>query len=693
MRRATLAFLLAAGSAHAYPLRDALSYPFIPSLVAAPHAPRVAWIGIVSGARNVFTADAPDFTPHQITANTADDGQELSSLTLSADGKTLLYVRGGDHDANWPDHEGKQPNPALSPAAQEVAIWSADPAGKTPPHRLAEGDFPRIAPDGHIVFLRKGAVWTMKADGSEAKQLFADRGEDTSPTLSPDGKRLAFISNRGDHAFIGIAEGADNPLRFLSPSTGTDAAPIWSPDGTKLAFVRRAPEAADIDTALGTEKRPWRVMIADAATGETRTLWTAPDTARGAYPAYAAPTLLWHGNDTVVFGNDADNWPHLYAVPASGGTATLLTPGRFMVEGAATDADGATLLYTANTGAADGDSERRHIYTLDLLGRPRAVTDGTGLEWSPVTAGGFAVFIAADARTPPHIAYRPLAGGATTHLSAPAAGPGFTTKNLVTPEIVHFTAADGMPLTGILFAPKTGPARHPAVVFVHGGPPRQMLPGWHYMDYYSNAYAVNQYLAAQGFAVLAVNYRLGIGYGHDFLEPAQAAYRGASEYQDIVAAGRYLQNRPDVDAARIGIWGGSYGGLMTAMALGRDSTLFAAGVDLEGVHDWRTDIASPALAKLGAMAPDRFRAAMDLAYRSSPVSSVDTWRSPVLLIHGDNDRNVEFGQTVDLAARLAARHVETEELVLPNEVHDMLRFENWVTTDRATIEFLTRKLK
>src|SRR2546430_7623096 len=106
-----------------------------------------------------------------------------------------------------------------------------------------------------------------------------------------------------------------------------------------------------------------------------------------------------------------------------------------------------------------------------------------------------------------------------------------------------------------------------------------MVLGWHYMYYYSNSYAMNQYLASRGYIVLALNYRSGIGYGRAFREALGRAGRGATEYQDVVAAGRYLQGRSDVDAKRIGLWGGSYGGSFAALGLGRHSPLFAAGVD------------------------------------------------------------------------------------------------------------------
>src|SRR5262249_26692207 len=149
---------------------------------------------------------------------------------------------------------------------------------------------------------------------------------------------------------------------------------------------------------------------------------------------------------------------------------------------------------------------------------------------------------------------------------------------------------------GILFVPaSTGaPEKHPAAIFMHGGPIRQMLLGWHYMDYYSNAYAFNQFLANRGYVVLALNYRAGIGYGLNFREAAGIGSAGASEYNDLLAAAELLKARADVDPARIGLWGGSYGGYMTALGLARNSDIFRAGVDMHGVHDWHHWILSTA---------------------------------------------------------------------------------------------------
>jgi dipeptidyl aminopeptidase/acylaminoacyl peptidase len=220
-----------------------------------------------------------------------------------------------------------------------------------------------------------------------------------------------------------------------------------------------------------------------------------------------------------------------------------------------------------------------------------------------------------------------------------------------------------------------------------------MLLGWHYSDYYSNAYATNQYLASRGFIVVSVNYRLGIGYGYEFHAPPDGGARGASEYRDVQAAAQYLRSLPGVDPARIGIYGGSYGGYLTALALARNSDLFAAGVDVHGVHDWTTERARGMLNRdRYEEAPDLARA-LDIAFKASPVADVATWRSPVLLIHGDDDRNVRFNQSSDLVQRLTQQKVPFETLVIPDDTHHFLRYAHVVTVDSAVAEFLERQLK
>jgi dipeptidyl aminopeptidase/acylaminoacyl peptidase len=370
-----------------------------------------------------------------------------------------------------------------------------------------------------------------------------------------------------------------------------------------------------------------------------------------------------------------------------------------MVEHVALTPDRRFVLYSANAGDDPDDIERRHLFRVPVDGgRPEALTPGRGLEWAPVATadGATLAYLASSVQDAPLPAVRPLAGGPARTIGRDLVPADFPAGRFVPPQHVVFKAPDGADVHAQLFQPAQGAGRSPAVVFVHGGPPRQMLLGWHYMFYYANTYAMNQHLASRGFVVLSVNYRLGIGYGFDFHNPPDGGARGAGEYQDVLAAGRYLAARPDVDARRIGIWGGSYGGYLTALALGRNSDVFAAGVDLHGVHA-RASVPPEALRTAALVGDGVTQAQLDeaarVAWRSSPVAWVSTWKSPVLLIHGDDDRNVRIEQTVDLAQRLRAAGVPFEELIIPDDIHDFLLHRHWLRALQASAGFLERTLK
>jgi dipeptidyl aminopeptidase/acylaminoacyl peptidase len=196
---------------------------------------------------------------------------------------------------------------------------------------------------------------------------------------------------------------------------------------------------------------------------------------------------------------------------------------------------------------------------------------------------------------------------------------------------------------------------------------------------------MNQYLASKGYDVLAVNYRSGTGYGLAFRDAPDIARGGASEYRDVLAAGRWLAARPDVDPARIGIWGGSWGGYLTALALARDSALFSAGVDLHGVHTLLRPVPD-------TLSPEAQMAARQLQWQSSPLGAIESWRSPVLLVHGDDDRNVPFSQSLLLARELSARRIPYRDIAFPNERHSFFVHRHWLEALRAADAFFDKTL-
>ncbi|HKV37930.1 MAG TPA: prolyl oligopeptidase family serine peptidase [Blastocatellia bacterium] len=676
-------------------MEQVLSYPFPQGLVAAPRGERIAWVLNERGVRNIWVAEGPEFKARQVTEYKDDDGQELTSLSFSHDGGYVVYVRGGDHDSNW--QVPNEPDPASSPVQPKVQIWAVSFEGGMP-KLLADGDLPQVSPrNGQVAFVKEHQIWSVPLDGSKpAARMFFARGENKSPCWSPDGGSLAFVSEReGDHAFIGVYTSGDAPIKYLAPSTSWDSDPQWSPDGTEIAFVRLRGRGGAPLSVLDQHPNPWKIVVADAKAGKGHIVWESPDTLVGSLPqTEGQDNLHWAAGNRLVFLADLDGWPHLYSIAESGGPALLLTPGAFMDEYVTLSPDLKYVVYNANTGTDKDDDDRRHLFRVPVdSASPIELTSGPALEWAPVVTGDSKVvgFISAGPRQPPLTAVIPAAGGSQRLLASDQIPSSFPEAELVVPRKVMVKAEDGIEVHCQLFEKPGGAAKKPGVIFVHGGPPRQMLLGWHYMDYYSNGYAVNQYLANHGYVVVSVNYRLGIGYGHAFHHPDHAGYRGAAEYKDVLAAAHFLQGYDGVDPKRIGIWGGSYGGYLTALALARNSDVFAAGVDLHGVHDWSGYLREAVANNDARYEKNDAAEALKVAWESSPVAWVSSWRSPVLLIQGDDDRNVHFHQMVDLVRRLQAAGVKYEEIVIPDEIHGFLRHRSWLEADSDAVDYFGRQ--
>ncbi len=740
-------------------------------IAAAKKTDRIAWMAYDEGKRNVYTASAPSFTPVRLTNFLEDNGVDLSTVRISDDGSTVIFVRG-----TAPNRDGWIANASANPDGADRTVWAVRTAGG-PAWRLTEiAGAPELAPDGRsVLFVKDGQVYRALVTPKPVKPM--DRGDkafitmwgtQSAPKFSPDGRKIAFVSTRTDHSFVVIYDVATRTVKYMDPSVDFDSSPLWTEDSKHVVFLRRPglPFGQQAQAGIGSLGNPngpafnpnaqtgrgggrgfggrgtaqagnqnvppaaakvpgltraafrggytLSIMKADVATGEAREVWhnqpNDPLVNNLLNPRLTGNFVIFpfnvgfggrggRGAQTETPSAPPDEWERYYSLDISSPSSrpVLLTTTNGMIE-AQTDVsispDGRTLYYCTNA----QDIERRHIWAVAVSGgTPAQVTTGRGIETypTPLASGKLLATLSADWRLPQSIGLWPLSSGSASlkpvrgaqHGVAPVAGAqkvifpatmkGFPADLHVDPELVITKAADGLEIHNQLFLPKNikPGERRPAIVFVHGGPVRQMLLGYHYMHFYHWAYGINQWLASQGYVVLSVNFRSGVGYGRSFRNAPNTGGSGNAEYQDVVAGGKYLQSRPDVDPNRVGIWGLSYGGVLTAQALARNSDIFKAGVDLAGVHLWGSSLDPEAT-----------------SYKSSVIGAVDGWKSPVLLVHGDDDRNVAFQQTTGLVQLLRARDVYHELIVFPDDTHESMLHSRWIYTLDRMEKFLAKFL-
>ena len=364
------------------------------------------------------------------------------------------------------------------------------------------------------------------------------------------------------------------------------------------------------------------------------------------------------------------------SVSASAPEPVTLTPGDGAVEHTAMSADGALLFYTTNA----GDIERRHLWKVPTAGgQAEQVTRGDTIETYPAVLASAkqVAVLGGDAKRPFGVGLVPAGGGSAKYIYPSLAG--FPIDAEVVPQLVLTKAADGLEIHNQIFLPKDlkPGEKRPAIVFVHGGPVRQMLLGYHYMHFYHIAYAVNQWLASQGYVVMSINYRSGIGYGKSFRTAPNTAGRGNAEYQDVLAGGRYLQIAPRRRCRTASASGGCRTAACSPRRRSRGTRICSRWASI-----WQASISGAARSIRATSRMNRPRSA-----------AIDTWKSPVLLIQGDDDRNVQFSQMTGLVQLLRAHGVYHEVIVFPDDVHETLLHKRYVYAFNRLSDFMGRFLK
>jgi len=665
----------AAAPAAPFTIEQVMEAPYPSSLVASAKGNSVAWVFDTRGCRNVWLSQGAH--ARAITTYTLDDGFDIGDLALAPDAAMVAFVRGGSIEDDLPANVNNSPDGATP---REVFLVSASGGA---PRKIGSGHSPSFSPDGaRLVFIDKGRVLSVAAAAeSAAAPLVVDQGRIASVTFSPDGRRLAFISARKEHSLIGVYDFAAKTIAWLSPSLDHDTSPVFSPDGSQIAFIR-IPSEKNPEFVSHRAGQPWSIWVADAATGEGRRAWVSDAGVGSAFqPTLSPRNLLWNSRDELVFPWEKTGWLQLYAIPAHGGAVRSVTTGQFEIVHMALGADRRRLVYSSNE-----DIDRMHVWSIDFQGgKPMPVAKDRAIEDYPQIGGDGTIFaLQSDATKPLQPVV--LAAGRWQAL-APDGSASFPSSKLVTPEAVTFAAKDGQPVHAQLFLPRDSATKpHPAIMFFHGGPRRQMLLGFNPMGAYNWMYALNQRFVAEGFIVISVNYRGGIGYGLDYREARNFGPDGGSELNDLLGTVSYLQGRKDVDARKLGIWGASYGGLMTALGLARASKDIAVGVDYAGVYNWDTFLASVGVPVDPGEATRR-------GFESSPVATIDQWHSPVLVVQADDDRNVPLQQSLELIEDLRLHHIDHDEIMMPNEIHDLARYSSWIMLFKATDAYLTHHLQ
>ena len=370
--------LAARGQKAHFTLEQIMSAPFPSDLVASPMGAKVAWVFDARGVRNIWVAGPPDYKGRAVTSYSADDGQEIAELAWTPDAGAIAYTRGGDLET-----QREAPNPTSNPQGVEQAIWVVTLADGRP-RKLADGHSPAISPRGGVVaYVYKNQIWLVKlGDAEKPEQLIHAGGKCAGLKWSPDGSRLAFVSLREDHSFIGVYDLAQKSLRYFDPSVDRDLAPEWSPDGRQIAFVRIPTSPSREMFGARRSGQPWSIHIADADTGASRQVWMAKDGQGSVFhPLASDRQVFWMADNRLVFPWEGDGWMHLYSLPLEGGPAALMTPGEFEVEDAEYGPGRHELIFNSN----EDDLDRRHLWheRVDET-HPQRVTAGNGIEWTPV---------------------------------------------------------------------------------------------------------------------------------------------------------------------------------------------------------------------------------------------------------------------------------------------------------------------
>ncbi|MEO8096098.1 MAG: prolyl oligopeptidase family serine peptidase [Acidobacteriota bacterium] len=459
----------------------------------------------------------------------------------------------------------------------------------------------------------------------------------------------------------------------LGPRSAWQYMPVFNQQGTRAVMLARANDNKD----------RW-VLSLDISTAKATSIFTDHDDAWIDGPGYETLDWLKNGQD-VYFVSERDGYAHLYTVPATGGPFRQITSGKWEVASVDVSNDGSKFyLTTSETGPAE-----RHFYSTSVTGGQR-----TRITTLP---GKHDVVLSRDEDTiadvhsyvnrPPEIYTGPNRPGAPEEPRTASPSAEFKQYQWLDAPIVQVPARDGAMIPARLFKPANFQRGGPAVVFVHGAGYLQNVHKY-WSPNYPREFLFHHFLMEHGYMVLDLDYRASAGYGRDW---RTAIYRhmGGKDLDDNVDGAKWLVSQHGVDPKRIGIYGGSYGGFITLMAMFTTPDVFAAGAALRPVTDWSHYNHGYTSNILNTPQAD------DEAFKkSSPIFFAGGLKGSLLILHGMVDTNVFFQDTVRLTQRLIELRKENWSVAMyPAEDHAFVRPESWADEYKRIFKLFEENLK
>ncbi len=617
----------------------------------SPDGKHVVFTWDRAGVSNLYMASA-DGHGQPVALTSFREGQ-VDPAFWSSDSQTVYFPHGGDL---WEAPiGGGAVKPAWTTAARESDIVPSPDLTRVAfvRHSAGRSDSTVHTSDLVVRSLTNGSESTLAQDNVSIMRL----------VWSPDGASLAYTTGSktinhdeapaysGDKIIYRIWEYVPGQINAVKVAGGQPVTIGTPGEYGGLAWVDATHLVYD---GQSKDFKKYSIYVADVFDGKPHAIheitedqfWSIPDWGEAGAQPWPSPDGKW-----IAFLSDEDGWDHLYVMPSAGGNAVPITRGKFEAWRPAWSHDSKRIAFDANEPDRPGD---RHVGIAEIGGDPSHATvtyittgNGTNIEphWSEDDR--YLVYQHTDTRnSADFFAIEVKANSKPIRLSD-SMPTGIDKSQFVEPQFVHFPGADGKPVPGWLFVPKNldRTKKHPAIIWIHGDGVNQNYDGWHVQRNYAVYYSFHQYLLQQGYVVFAPDYRGSIGYGRDWRNGVYMDV-GGKDAKDAWMSANYLKALPYVDGDRIGVWGLSYGGFFTLIAMTDQPKLFRAGVDVAGVVDYAMYYSDPYHGDWTASRIGTPEQNPQVYSNASPISHIDRLERPLLVLHGTSDVNVPYLESV-----------------------------------------------